>query len=312
MGIVTDKIGLAEQYDIWHCRINGIICLVLDGCNHPSAHLMAGQAGQSRIANEEFIETIFILNAMGLCTFEAAKSGHNDIEPEMFQICLKIELDELKEETKMQMEGRILMTELLYGDSSGLFPNKHRMLRHMAGHNEEVRMQVMEWKKLGSKVLFSILLHGYIYLNPLDYVEQVEYWRKEFDNDEIFAKFMSSGVASFLNDEPVIGVLVYMREEFDKDEIFVKSLSNGFAKAISDPNRAVNFLTDVDDILDQIDDDHHQIIQQLRTLTTSPRSPRMDAEWETNLGRVKEWKAKQIVSMLSMLHPHHVVILYSY
>ena len=209
---------------------------------------------------------------------------------------------------------------------------------YIIAHKEEVRMQVIEWKKLGYKVLFSILLHGYIYLNPLDYVEQVEYWRMEFDNDEIFAKFMSSGVASFLNDEPVIGVLVYMREEFDNDEIFVKSLSNGFAKAISDPNRAVDFLTDVDDILDQIDDDHHQIIQQLRTLTTSPRSPRMDAnenlstersrkldevcinwrvnnndaEWEMNLGRVKEWKAEQIVSMLSMVHPHHVVILYCY
>jgi hypothetical protein len=329
MGIVTDKISLAKQYDVWRCRINGIICLVLDGRNHPSAHLMAGQSGT---ANEEFIETIFILNAMGRCTFEAAKSGHDDITPEMFQICLKIELDELEEESMMRLEGRKLMTELLYGNPSGIFPGNHRMLRHMAGHKEEVRMQVIEWKKLGYKVLFSILLHGYIYLNPLDYVEQVEYWRKEFDNDEMFAKFMSSGVASFLNDEPVIGVMVYMREELDNDEIFVKSLSNGFAKAISDPNRAVDFLTDVDDILDQIDDDHHQIIQQLRTLTTSPRNPRIDAEcernenlptersrkldevctnwssydaeWEINLAKVKEWKADQIVSMLSMVHPH--------
>jgi hypothetical protein len=29
-----------------------------------------------------------------------------------------------------------------------------------------------------------------------------------------------------------------------------------------------------------------------------------DAEWEINLAKVKEWKADQIVSMLSMVHPH--------
>ena len=306
MGIVTDKIRLAEQYDIWHCRINGIICLVLDGRAHPSAHLMAGR---SSVAIEEFIETIFILNAMGRCTFEAAKSGHNDITPEIFQICLKIELDELAEEIKMQREGRILMTELLYGDSSGIFPENHRMLRHMAGHKEEVRMQVREWKKLGSKVLFSILLHGYIYLNPLDYVEAVKFWKKEFDNDVIFATFMSRGVARFLNDESVKGVLVHMREQIDNDEIFVKILPNGFAKAISDPKRTVDILTDVYNIFDRVDDDHYQLIQQLRTLTTSAR---MDAEWEINLEKVKEWKAAQIVSMLFIVHPHIVMILCSY
>ena len=42
------------------------------------------------------------------------------------------------------------------------------------------------------------------------------------------------------------------------------------------------------------------------------RVTNVDAEWEINLEKVKEWKAEQIVSMLFMVHPHIVTILYSY
>ena len=269
LGIVTDKIRLDEQYDVWRCRIKGKICLVLDGRAHPSAHII----GQSRTSTREFMTTIFLLNAMGRCTFEAAKSGHDDIIPEMFQVCLKIELAELDEEIKMQKEGRSLMTTLLYNDSSGRFPENHRVLRHMEGHKEEVRMQVMEWKTWGPRVLFSILLHGFIYLNPLDYADPVRFWREEFNNDNaIFVKFMSSGIARFLNDAPVTDVLVYMKEEINNDEVFVKALSSGFAKAVSDPNRVIDFLTDADNLLDQAGDDIHQFIQKLRARTTRHKS----------------------------------------
>ena len=42
------------------------------------------------------------------------------------------------------------------------------------------------------------------------------------------------------------------------------------------------------------------------------RVTNVDAEWEINLEKVKEWKAEQIVSMLFIVHPHIVTTLYSY
>jgi hypothetical protein len=115
LGIVTDRIGLSDQYDICQCSIHGRISLVLNGRAHPSAHLMSGKS----VSDKEFAETMHILNAMGRCTMEAFKNKMNHITPDQLCSCLRAELEELEIEIKAKLEGRSLLTEILYNDPSG-------------------------------------------------------------------------------------------------------------------------------------------------------------------------------------------------
>ena len=311
LGIVTDKIALSTNFHVCQCRIKGKTCLVLEDRAHPSAHLMDG----SSKSNEEFMETIFILNAMGRSTYEAAELGLDNITPEMFQTCLDDELKELSEELKKQMEGRELMTALLYNDPSGQFPKKHRMLRYMKGHDEEIRKLVLVWKGWGPKVLWSILLHGYIYLNPLEYNEPVRFWREVFSNDDLFARFMSSGVARFLINDSVTEMLVYLRVWFNNDEAFIGALSHGLALSLSDSRKAFDFSQAIDDLLDQVDYDITQFSHQLRTYGThlyrkvkvvDRNALGTNTKWELKLVELKEWKTDQIVSLTFMVYQHIV------
>jgi hypothetical protein len=303
LGIVTDKISLTDHYEVSQCRISGKICLVLEGRNHPSAHLMLG----AKSSKDEIIETIFILNAMGRCTLEAFKLGLHKISPQMFQTCLEIEQANLAIEKRKQMEGRSLLTELLYGDSSGHFFEQHRMLCYMDGHNEEVWMLVSKWKLWGKKALWSTLLHGSIYLNPLEYDHIAEFWHDEFCDDDLYAKFMSSGIARFLIHEQVHAMLYFLRDQFlrdqfDNDSVFVQALSHGLGLAISDPNRVNSFLTQVDKLWGQVGNDIDQAAQILRSLGTQITHGKINyqmrniTKWDLNLKELKAWKKTQVVS----------------
>jgi hypothetical protein len=186
------------------------------------------------VSDKEFAETMHILNAMGRCTMEAFENEMNHITPDQLCSCLRAELEELEIEIKAQLEGRRHLTELFYNDPSGQFPEKHQMLRYMDGHIEEVRTLVKEWQTWGACMLWSILLHGSIYLNPLKYKDSVEYWRVKFADDDLFAKFMSSGAASFLADVQIKESLLFMRDKIEDDRVFVKSLSYGLVRKLSD------------------------------------------------------------------------------
>jgi hypothetical protein len=288
LGIVTDKICLTDQYQVSQCRINGQNCLVLEGRNHPSAHLMSGSSSSVG----EIIETIFILNAMGRCTLEASKLGLDDIPPQMFQMCLEIEQANLAVEKQKQIEGRALLTQLLYKTSSGRFPEQHRMLRFMDGHNEEVRKLVSKWISWGQNALWSTLLNGSIYLNPLEYNDIVEFWHDAFSGDVLYAQFMSSGIARFIIDEQVHKTLINFREKFNNDEVFVQALSHGLGLAISDPNRANFFLTQADEIWDQGQNDIDQVAYKLRCLGTQLHENRRTTFSDTiRDGKIEELKA---------------------
>lgn len=74
------------------------------------------------------------------------------------------------------------------------------MLWYMDGHIEEVRELVTEWQTWGKDVLWSILLHGYIYLNLLKCKDWVVFWQEQLANNDLFVKFMSIGAVRLLTD----------------------------------------------------------------------------------------------------------------
>ncbi len=120
---------------------NGQICLVLEGQNHPLAHLMTGACS----SNVKFIKTICILNAMCHCSFDASEVGLQDITLEMFQMCLKIELVKLDvAKCKADTNGTESSTDLIAVWESK--KSHHRMLHFMDGHTEEVWNLVKKWQ----------------------------------------------------------------------------------------------------------------------------------------------------------------------
>jgi len=251
LDIVTDKIGVSDPYDIFQCSIYGRISLVLIGRAHPSAHLLSGKSA----SDKEFAETMHLLNAMGRCTLEAMENKMTRITPDHLSVCIRVELEELEMEMKAQIEGRKKLTELFYNDPSGRFPEEHRMLRYMDGHIEEVRELVTEWQTWGTDILWSILLHGSIYLNPLKYKDSVVFWRGQFANDDLFAKFMSSGAARFLTDEQIKESLLTMHQNIGHDEVFVNALSYGLVGKLSNREMASNVVR-MTDTLRQIFNDN--------------------------------------------------------
>ncbi len=167
-GLINKIEWLSESCCISLCMIAEQKCIVLEGLPHPLAHLMARNSGNSR---NTFKETMMLINAMGRCSHDAMVLGYEIVTPDYMEKCLQKELQVSKEQLKKRREGQIQLTQLLFNNSSGYFPDGFVKLQNMDVCDKVLEL-LMKWKKYGNKdsdMVLAILQCSHIYLDPLSF-----------------------------------------------------------------------------------------------------------------------------------------------
>ena len=222
MGLVRRICALSATFGVYLCEMDNIRFITLEERPHPSAHLMKGNA---QAASRVFKETMKILNAIGRCC--------TDIYADGFEETILNELNVDPEEARKREEGRVFMTQFLYGDASGRFPPKHKHLRHIAAHDPAIQILLIQFRqKYGMKVVLSILNSSDLYTDLLGHSPMLQFWLHILGPDR-FVTFISGSIACRLYDDHFLDRLHYWLHILGPDR-FVTFISDSVACRIHD------------------------------------------------------------------------------